>query len=238
MAKHPRLRPTAQSTIKKSGASQSWICAASGSRKRPHKTCYECKSCEIQSRPCSVLLHEHEHCTSLCCLSIFLNSTVEKIVSAYLYPKAITGFKISWWRWNIWEAYNVFHTCKTSWVWKVSALLLSLLTQLRREKPDVETALRHHACPHILVPRKLPSTSSIIIFALEEEKKSVQLLNRNLISTWLLVGCPPQVMEHNKIFHRHCSPRHTQNQQERDGTKNFLWHLALPSVRVGATWGK
>lgn len=89
---------------------------------------------------------------------------------AYLHPKAIIGFKISWWQWNIWEACNVFHTCKTSWVRKVLALLLSLLTQLRREKPDVETALRHHACPHILVPRKPPS-KCIIIFALEEEKK-------------------------------------------------------------------
>ena len=147
MAKHPRPRPTAQSTIKKSGASQSWTCAASGSRKRPHKTCYKCKSCDIQSRPCSISPHEHEHCTLLRYLSVFLNSGVEKIVLAYLHPKAITGFKIGWWWWNIWEAYNVFHTCKTSWVWKVLALLLSLLAQLRREKPDVETAPRHHACP-------------------------------------------------------------------------------------------
>ena len=100
----------------------------------------------------------------------------------------------------------------------------------------MKAALRHHACPQTLVPRKLPSTKSIIIFALEEEKRSVQLLNRNLISNWLLLGCPPQVTEHNNIFHRHCFPWHTQNQQAGDGI--FLWHLALHYVRVGATWGK
>ena len=107
-----------------------------------------------------------------------------------------------------------------------------------KRKPTVEAALRHHACPQILVSRKLPSTKSIIIFALEEEKKSVRLVNRNLISNWLLLGCPPQVTEHDTIFHRHCFPRHTQNQQERDGAKNFLWRLALHHLRAGATWGK
>lgn len=96
------------SSVKKFGASQSWTCAASGSRKRSHETCSKCKSCEFQSWPCSILLHEHEHCTLLCCPLIFSDSGVGKIVSAHLHPKAITGFKISWWQWSIWEAYKVF----------------------------------------------------------------------------------------------------------------------------------
>ena len=55
-----------------------------------------------------------------------------------------------------------------------------------KRKPDVEAAPRHHACPQILRSGNFPHIKSIIIFALEK-KKSVQSLNWNLISNWLLL---------------------------------------------------
>ena len=158
-------------------------------------------------------------------------------MSAHLHPKAITGFKISWWQWNIWKAYKVFTHARHRGCERYLPCCF-LCFHNWEEKTNCGSCSQTSRLPPNSCFQETPSTKSIIIFALEEEKKSVRLLNRNLISNWLLLGCPPQVTEHDTIFHRHCFPWHTQNQQERDGAKNFLWRLALHHLRAGATWGK
>lgn len=139
------LRPTAQS--RSLGPPSPGPVQPVAAEKSPRETCSRCKSCEFRSWPCSVLLHEHEHCTLLCCLSIFSNSGVRKIASAHLHPKAITGFKISWWRWNIWEACRVFHASKTSWVWKASALLVFFCFHNWEEKTKCESCSQTSCLP-------------------------------------------------------------------------------------------
>lgn len=147
---------------------------------------------DVGSSPGPALLYSVSLSKGLCSV-VFQFSEILSKRSAWLAQKAIIGFNICRWQWNILISCQVFDLCKILSVWKVSTLLLSLLIHWSvKIFPDVEAAPRHHAGFQVLMPRKLPPAlthiKSIITFALEgiksvhnsEQKYNCQLASLGL----------------------------------------------------------